>query len=159
MPLARTNQVPKVIELNLSDQVFTFTDSEGWQWHWNASAGMRLVQASGRQPLTFYPSDHGLSLKHLQKQYPDLDLDYAKTTDIRRPILFVPFRDRTSVLADGWHRVARAVMEGIPFLLCHELTPDEAERVLVMKIPPPSSGRPPKPKLAPMDTTKGRRKP
>ena len=139
---------PKVIVLQTDDQVFCFTDSNGCEWHWNAGAGMRLVEASGRQPMTFFPSDHGLTVEYLQKQYPDLDLDYARTTDVTRPILFVPFWNETSVLIDGWHRAARAVMEDIPFLLCHELTLQEAEQVLVMKIPP-------KPKLAPMELQKG----
>ena len=35
---------PKIIELNLSDQVFTFTDTTGTQWHWNASKGYRLIE-------------------------------------------------------------------------------------------------------------------
>ena len=68
---------------------------------------MRLVEASGRQPLTFFPGDHGLTVEYLQEQYPDLDLDYAKTTDVTRPILFVPFEGGTSVLIDGWHRALR----------------------------------------------------
>ncbi|WP_309715544.1 hypothetical protein [Armatimonas sp.] len=138
----------KVIVLHTDDQVFCFTDSNDCEWHWNAGAGMRLVEASRRQPMTFFPSDHGLSVPYLQKQYPDLDLDYARTTDVTRPILFVPFYDGTSVLIDGWHRCARAVLEGIPFLLCYELTEAERDEVLVMKIPPRS-------KLAPMDTKKG----
>nr|WP_309696661.1 hypothetical protein [Armatimonas sp.] len=152
---------PKVIVLHTDDQVFCFTDSNGCEWHWNAGAGIRLVEASGRQPMTLYPSDHGLTVEYLQKQYPDLDLDYARTTDVTRPILFVPFWNGTSVLIDGWHRAARAVMEGIPFLLCHELTQAERDEVLVMKIPPKAQP----PKLAPMDTTKspkgqkGQRKP
>uniref|UniRef100_UPI003752FAE3 hypothetical protein n=1 Tax=Armatimonas sp. TaxID=1872638 RepID=UPI003752FAE3 len=101
---------PKVIVLHTDDQVFCFTDSNGCEWHWNAGAGMRLVEASRRQPMTFHPSDHGLTVEYLQKQYPDLDLDYAKTTDVTRPILFVPFWNETSVLIDGWHRAVRAVM-------------------------------------------------
>jgi hypothetical protein len=154
---------PKVIVLHTDDQVFGFTDSQGCEWHWNAGKGMRLVQASERQPLTFYPSDHGLTIPYLRKQYPDLDLEYAKTTDVTRPILFVPFHDGTSILIDGWHRCGRAVLEGIPFLLCHELTQQEAEQCLVMKIPPKTKetqietlSKPQPPKLAPMETTRGR---
>ncbi|WP_309723167.1 hypothetical protein, partial [Armatimonas sp.] len=62
-----------------------------------------------------------------------------------------PFWNGTSVLIDGWHRAARAVMEGIPFLLCHELTLQEAKQVLVMKIPPKAKPQ----KLAPIHTQKG----
>ena len=147
-----TKQIPKVIELNLSDQVFTFTDATGTEWHWNASKGYRLIEQAPRPPMEFYPSDCGIDMAHLRKRYPDLDEEYARTVDLSRPILFVPFEGGTSVLVDGWHRLARCVMEGIPYLPCYELTPQEAEQILVMKIPP-------RPKLAPMDTKKGRRKP
>ncbi|MBB6053954.1 hypothetical protein [Armatimonas rosea] len=147
-----TKQIPKVIELNLSDQVFTFTDATGTEWHWNASKGYRLIEQAPREALELHPSDHGIDLVHLRHRYPDLDEQYARTVDLSKPILFLPFHDGTSVLIDGWHRLARCVMEGIPFLPCYELTPQEAQQVLVMKIPP-------RPKLAPMDTKKGRRKP
>ena len=139
---------PKIIKLNLSDQVFTFTDATGTEWHWNASKGYRLIEQAPRQAMEFYPSDCGIDMAHIRQRYPDLDEEYAKTVDLSKPILFVPFHDGTSVLADGWHRLTRCVMEGIPCLLCYELTPQEAEQVLVMKIPP-------RPKLAPMDTKKG----
>lgn len=142
----------KVIELSLSDQVFTFTDATGTQWHWNASKGYRLIEQSPRTPLEFWPSDHGIDLAHLRHRYPDLNEEYAKTVDLSKPILFVPFEGGTSVLIDGWHRLYRAVSEGVSSLPCYELTPEEAEQILVMKIPP-------KPKLAPMDTKKGWRKP
>ena len=84
---------PKVIVLRTDDQVFTFKDHSGTEWHWNASEGMRLVEASGRTPLAFYPSDHGLTVEILRKQYESLDEAYALTTDLSRPILFVPFFD------------------------------------------------------------------
>ena len=143
---------PRVIALNLSDQVFTFTDATGTEWHWNASLGYRLIEQTPRPPMEFYPSDCGIDMAHLRERYPDLDEEYAKTVDLSRPILFVPFYDGTSVLCDGWHRLARAVMEGISCLPCYQLTPEEAEQVLILKIPP-------KPRLAPIDLQKGRRKP
>ena len=147
---------PGIVVLDISDQVFTFVDAQGAEWHWNASAGVRLVEASGRQPSAFHPSDHGLTISKLQGQYADLDLDYARTTNPTRPILFVPFWDGTSILIDGWHRTAGAILRGIPFLLCHELTKEEAEQVLVMKIPPPEAKSP---KLAPMAPTRSREAP
>ena len=140
--------VPRFVELDLSDQVFTFTDATGTEWHWNASLGYRLIEQAPREVLEFYPSDSGIDMAHLRQRYPSLNEEYAKTVDLSRPILFLPLHDGTSVLIDGWHRLSRAVMEGIPCLLCYELTPQEAEQVLVVKIPP-------KPKLAPMDTQKG----
>ena len=149
---SESTAVPRFVELDLSDQVFTFTDATGTEWHWNASLGYRLIGQAPREALEFYPSDCDIDMVHIRRRYPDLDEEYAKTVDLSRPILFVPFHDGTSVLCDGWHRLARCVMEGIPSLLCYELTPQEAEQVLVMKIPPRS-------KLAQMDTKKGWRKP
>ena len=145
MNLADLSDDPSVIALDITDQVFTFLDEEGTEWHWNASAGMRLVEATGRRPLAFYPSDHGLTIAHLVRQYPDLDLDYAKATDVTKPILFVPFWNGTSVLIDGWHRLSRSLQEGIPLVLCHELTQEEAEQILILKLP----ARPKAPELLP----------
>ena len=159
MPLPTTSQAPKVIELNLSDQIFTFTDATNTEWHWNASKGYRLIEQFPRETLEFYPSDCGIDMAHLRRRYPDLDEEYARTADLSLPILFVPFEGGTSVLVDGWHRLWRAVSEGIEWLPCYQLTPQEAEQILVMKIPPQSTGTPPAPKLAPMDTKKGWRKP
>ena len=46
-------------------------------------------------------------------------------------------------------------MEGIAFLLCHELTEAERDQVIVMKIPPQGRETTPRPKLAPMNIKKG----
>ena len=159
MSLPEDEKVSRVIELNLRDQVFTFTDATGTQWHWNDSKGYRLIEQAPRPTMEFYPSDSGIDIVHIRKRYPTLNEEYAKKVDLSKPILFVPFHDGTSVLIDGWHRLARCVMEGIACLPCYELTPEEAEQILVIKVPPQSKGTPPVPKLAPMDTKKGRQKP
>jgi hypothetical protein len=140
---------PGVVYLHITDQVYQFIDADGIEWHWNASQGMRIAESSGRQPLAFYPSDCGLDAAQLKRQYPDLDEAYALTTDLTKPILFIPFKDGTSVLIDGWHRTLGAVLRGIPFLLSHELTPAERDSILVMKIPP----KPQTPRLQPMAPT------
>lgn len=146
-----SEEPPRVVRLDLSDQVFTFTDGTGTQWHWNASKGYRLIEQAPREVMEFCPAESQIDLAHLRERYLNLDEEYAKTVDLSRPILFVPFHDGTSVLIDGWHRLWRAVSEGIECVPCYELTPKEAEQVLIMKIPP-------KPKLARMDTKKGKRK-
>ena len=134
MPAAAQDS-PRTVVLCVTDQVFTFRDDSGTEWHWNASAGMRIADASGRPPSAFYPSDHGLDIPQLLKQYPDLDLDYARKADTTRPILFVPFEGGTSVLIDGWHRLAGAILHEMLCLLCFELTEAERDEILVMKIP------------------------
>ena len=150
----------KVIFLNVTDQVFSFKDDSGTEWHWNASAGMRLIEQAPRPPCAFHPSEHGLTIEHLHKQYTGLDESYALTTDLRQPILFVPFPGGTSVLIDGWHRLAKTILIGAPFLLCYELTEKERDEILVMKIPPKPqlvSANPPR--LAPMAPTRSREAP
>lgn len=141
MPFPDDQEPRRPVEMQVTDQIFTFTDATGTEWHWNASLGYRLIEQAPREPMAFYPSDSGIDMVHLRQRYPTLDEEYAKTVDLSRPILFVPFHDGTSVLADGWHRLARTLMEGIPFLLCYELTPEEAEQVLILKIPP-KKGKP-----------------
>ncbi len=146
---------PEVIIIGVTDQVFTFKDDSGTEWHWNASAGMRIADASGRPPSAFYPSDHGLDIPQLLRQYPDLDLDYARKADTTKPILFVPFPGGTSVLIDGWHRLAGAILHEMPCLLCFELTEEERDQILVLKIPPKAES----PKLVPMALTRSRQAP
>jgi hypothetical protein len=152
---------PGIVVLRTDDQVYQFIEEDGCEWHWNASEGMRIAQASGRKPRAFYPADSDLDAAQLKRQYPDLDEAYAYATDLTKPILFIPFKDGTSVLIDGWHRTLGAILRGTPFLLCYELTEAERDQVLVLKIPP----KPKSPRLEPMAPTSkprpkgGQRKP
>ncbi|MGC4044856.1 MAG: hypothetical protein QM758_13770 [Armatimonas sp.] len=120
-------ETPAIIILSMSDQVFQFTDEEGTEWHWNASQGMRIALASGKGPMAFYPSDCGLDEAQVRSQYPELDETYALTTDLSKPVLFVPFTNGTSILIDGWHRLFNAIRRGVPYLLSYELTPEERD--------------------------------
>lgn len=124
-----------VMDLLPTDQVYSFEDMQGTEWHWNASLGMRLIELVPRETKLFYPSDHGIDLAHLRKRYPDIDESYAAKADLSRPILFVPFHDGTSVLVDGWHRLWRAVSEQVEFLPFYELTPEEANVCLIAQLP------------------------
>jgi hypothetical protein len=132
-----TDEVRTLVVMDLlpTDQVYSFEDNKGTEWHWNASLGMRLIELVSREPKLFYPSDHGIDLAHLRQRYPDIDENHAAKADLSRPILFVPFHDGTSVLVDGWHRLWRAVSEGVESLPCYELTPEEARACLIAQLP------------------------
>jgi hypothetical protein len=148
---------PGVVVLHITDQVFQFNDESGTEWHWNASQGMRIVLAAGREPEAFYPGDSGLDEAQIRRQYPDIDEAYALTTDLTKPILFIPFHDGTHVLIDGWNRLLHAVLKGVPFLLCYTLTEAERDRVLVLKIPPQVKPRRLVPMARPAPKKGGRR--
>ena len=87
------------------DQVYSLEDAASWQWHWNVTEGLRLAQARG-EVLTFSPRAWGITVEHLWERYPALDAAYAPTTDLKRPLLFVPHQG-TAQLIDGWHRLVR----------------------------------------------------
>ncbi len=131
-----TDEVRTLVVMDLlpTDQVYSFEDNKGTEWHWNASLGMRLIELVPRETKLFYPCDHGIDLAHLRKRYPDIDESHAAKADLSVPILFVPFHDGTSVLVDGWHRLWRAVSEGVEFLPCYELTPEEASACLIARL-------------------------
>lgn len=132
-----TDEVRTLVVMDLlpTDQVYSFEDSQGIEWHWNASLGMRLVELVPREPKLFYPNDHGIDLAHLRQRYPDINESHAAKADLSRPILFAPFHDGTSVLLDGWHRLWRAVSESVESLPCYELTPQEANVCLIAQLP------------------------
>jgi hypothetical protein len=123
----------------LRDERFEF-QHEGHTYVWNISKAWRFIQESPREPDYFRPAEQGVTIEHLQERYPSLDWEYAKTTDLSRPLLFVPYRGQAQ-LADGWHRVARAVLEGIEELPAYLLTDEEANACLLLHLPPGDVGK------------------
>ncbi|MES2464663.1 MAG: hypothetical protein V4671_29220 [Armatimonadota bacterium] len=119
---------------NLGDQVYSFEDEDGWQYHWNVSEGMRLAKARG-ELLTFSPREHGITLGEIERRYPELDVEHALHADLSEPLLFVPFNGK-SQLADGWHRMYKAVLTGRDELLVYHLTQEEADSCLLCVLPP-----------------------
>jgi hypothetical protein len=65
-----------------------------------------------------------------------MDIDHVLTCDLSVPLLFVPFAGRHQ-LVDGWHRLARALIEGetlgLAELPAFLLTQEEADSLLLFR--------------------------
>jgi hypothetical protein len=119
---------------SLSDQVYSMEDEAGWQWHWSVSEGRRLAEARG-ELCTVSLAEMGVNVDFIRRQYDGLDEAYALTTDLSRPLLFVPFRDKCRLI-DGWHRLFKAAFLDVDVLPAYFLTQEEADAILVCKLPP-----------------------
>lgn len=120
---------------SLRDETFTF-QHDGHTFVWNVTRAWTTIQEKPRNPDYFRPADQGVTIAHLRQRYPDLDWDYAQTVDLTRPLLFVPYAGRAQMI-DGWHRLARAVLDGVPQLPAYLLTQEEADDCLALHQPPP----------------------
>jgi hypothetical protein len=119
---------------NLTDQVYSMEDNEGWQWHWNVSEGRRLAEARG-ELVTISLSELGVTAERIRRQYDGLNEAYAMTTDLSEPLLFIPFSEKCQLI-DGWHRLLKAALLGVDVMLAYILTQEEADNILVLKLPP-----------------------
>ena len=118
----------------LGDQVYSFEDADGWQYHWNVSEGMRLATARG-ELLAFSPKENGITAEDVEHRYPDIDVHHALKSDLTKPLLFVPFKGKAQ-LVDGWHRLYLAVLTGWEELDVYQLTQEEADACLLCVLPP-----------------------
>jgi hypothetical protein len=117
------------------DQIYSMDDPESEeQWHWNVTEGMRLAEARGDLQAVSL-RELGVTVEMLRRQYYGLNEAYAMTTNIAKPLLFVPYRGKVQ-LVDGWHRILRAALTGIDILPAYILTPEETEQILVCYLPP-----------------------
>lgn len=117
------------------NETFTFTDEDGTGYMWNVTAALDMIAASPRPTDRFAPMEQGVTLEHILYRYPTLDTERAMQTDLSVPLLFIPFGAR-SLMIDGWHRLFRAVSEGVEVLECYELTEEETAAIL-MRLDPP----------------------
>jgi len=119
---------------SMTDQVFALEDETGTQHYWNASAGLRLARRKA-QVLSVSLRQMGVTLEQLRERCSDLDEEYARSTDIRVPLLFVPLGG-TVQLIDGCHRLYKALSTGIDVLPACLLTQEEADSILMLTLPP-----------------------
>jgi hypothetical protein len=125
----------RVIDLgDLTDQVYSMEDQDGTQYHWSVAAGLRLATARG-QVWTVSLRQMGVTADLLRSLYHGLDEAHALTTDLSRPLLFVPFRGEDQLI-DGWHRLLKAALTGVDALPAYFLTQAEADACLVCVLPP-----------------------
>lgn len=147
-----TNDILVIAIESLHDEIFSYEDSTGLQYHWNVTMGRRFAEARN-EVRRFSLTEHGITIPFIHSQYTNLDEAYALTTDLSRPILLIPIGDKVC-LADGWHRLYRAATEGIDILPAYFLTEEEAGTVLICTLPPgegldwgqpkPAASRPPR---------------
>jgi len=119
---------------SMTDQVFALEDAAGTQHYWNASAGRRLASRKA-EVLSVSLRQMGVTPEQLRERCPDLDAEYARNTDIRIPLLFVPLAG-TMQLIDGCHRICKALSMGIDVLPACLLTKEEADSILLLTLPP-----------------------
>ena len=128
-----------------TDESFSMQDIDGWQYHWNVTRARCIAEQSGHV-FRFRPADFGLSLALVKEQYPDMDDDYALTTDLTRPLLLTLFvrqlagddEPNTLQLLDGWHRLYKALLTGVEYLPVYLLTQEQSDKVLFAKMAPGS---------------------
>jgi hypothetical protein len=115
-------------------QVYEFTDSEtSLTYHWNATEGRRLAMERGARPFTVNLAEAGITLKNILDFAPELDVEKAKRMNwgaLLVPILFVPHGHK-HVCIDGWHRIYKALHDGLQVLPALLLTQKEAGQILL----------------------------
>jgi hypothetical protein len=119
---------------SLGDDVFSYQDDQGWQYHWNITKARNLAEArDDLKPISL--KDYGITVEFIRSQYTNLDEAHAMTADLSNPLLFLPLEGKVC-LADGWHRLYRAAVEGIDVLPAYFLTQEEVDDVLICTLPP-----------------------
>jgi molybdopterin/thiamine biosynthesis adenylyltransferase len=119
---------------NLEDQVYSMQDDVGAQYHWSVSEALELAQKRG-ELVTISLSEMGVTPERVLHHYDGLNIAYAMTTDLSKPLLFIPF-DGQHRLIDGHHRLFRAAVEGVNVLTAYVLTEEEKAQCLVCYLPP-----------------------
>ncbi len=105
------------------------TDDEWFhliRWSWNVTQGWKL--AGDRESIDVPVSGLAVLLRLIR-----VDQEHVQTVDTSRPLLAVPYPDDPSVMLviDGWHRIARAVLDDIETLKVVPLTQDEAKEIML----------------------------
>ena len=125
-----------VIALPPMDHItFSHEAPDGTLRAWDVTRG-NAIAADGRPTLPFRLADYDITLEWIQQNYQEIDLEYARTTDMTRPFLVIPFGRDECLIVDGWHRLTRAVMESVEELPMYLLTREEARSIQWLELPP-----------------------
>jgi len=90
---------------------------------WNISAATRLVTG---QPVARFLVQEAAPYLPLVRINPE----HARTVDLTQPVILVPLPVMEALIPiDGWHRIHRAVQEGVRDLPCQVLTPSQEHTV------------------------------
>lgn len=117
----------------LNHMTFSHEAPDGTLRAWDVTQGNEIAKA--HSIMTFRPTDFEMTLEWIVQNYESLDWEYAKTTDLTKPILVIPFGECEILLIDGWHRLARAVLEKVEELPMVLLTQDEADSIQWLELP------------------------
>ena len=116
------------------DQVYSFEDDDGTQYHWSVAEASRRALLRG-QYWTVSLSEIGLTCDSIRARYQGLDEAHAMTKDLSKPLLFVPFGG-SHQLIDGWHRLFKAATAGVDVLPALVLTQEDADASLIVRLAP-----------------------
>lgn len=122
---------------SLLDQVYSMEDAaDGWQYHWSVAEALRRAERQA-QLWTVSLAEIGITCEFIRAQYDGLDEAHAmsESTDLLRPLLFVPFKG-THQLIDGWHRLFKAATLGVDVLPAYVLSQEDADASLIIALPP-----------------------
>ena len=119
--------------LMMAHESFSHEAKDGTLRAWDVTEGNAIVR-DGRPTEIFSLIEHEVTREKIDAIYNNLDWEYAKTTDTTKPLLVAPFQGEI-LLLDGWHRLSRAVIEGIDELPMYLLTEEEAERIQWLCLP------------------------
>ncbi|MEU6783455.1 hypothetical protein ABZ912_30030 [Nonomuraea angiospora] len=98
---------------------------------WDVTAALELIQ--GRQPNRHINVDDWADLL----RFVSIDENHAATVDLTEPVLLAPLPDPSTgqpgmeMPIDGWHRISRALAEGVATLSAIALTPEEERKVRI----------------------------
>lgn len=123
-----------VVVGTLQDQVYSYEDETGRQFHWSVTAALVFAQAKN-EVFTISLSEMGVTLPLVRAQYQGLDERHALSCDLSQPLLFVPIGEKVKLI-DGWHRVAKALLIGVDVLPACFLTQEEADACLLWTAEP-----------------------
>jgi len=119
---------------SLLDQVYSFEDDDGAQYHWSVAEASRRAMQRG-QFWTVSLSEIGLTCNSIRARYQGLNEAHALTRDLNQPLLFVPFNG-SHQLIDGWHRLFKAAATGVDVLPALVLTQEDADASLIVRLAP-----------------------
>ena len=118
----------------LGHETYTHESEDGTLRAWDVTVGNAIAQ-DGRPIEVFSLIDHEVTREKIEQLYVNMDWEYAKTTDITAPLLFIPL-ENTILLIDGWHRLALASTLNLLEMPMFLLTQEEADSILWLCLPP-----------------------
>jgi hypothetical protein len=141
-PAEPSDPVPFVFLGSTLTEVYSFTDEDGAEYLFDVDEGLKRAKKCGRL-LDFSPGECGITAQEIRSRYPDIDEARARALPLEAlaiPILFVSWKGK-HLCIDGWHRIFRAVLTGIPVLPAYLLSPTDTAQIVLSKRPARQAGQ------------------